>query len=167
MIRNKPKRAAIFCRIILGLVFVILVISGAVKIYTTGLAIEEYRRAGRDTPLITGAYLADLEDRLMELRRKESHGTAAETESQGALADTIVMVRGLLKNNNIEPERFRITGKAPDESAEFIIHGNPIPFLHFLMDASENKMFSITYINIKPNAHRAGIDISMRVKNGR
>jgi hypothetical protein len=100
------------------------------------------------------------------LRREESRRIITETEYKGALADTVVMVRGLLKNKNIEPERFRITGKAPDESAEFIIHGNPIPLLHFLMDVSEHKRLSITYINIKPNAHTAGIDIIMRVKNG-
>jgi hypothetical protein len=167
MMGNKPRRAVIFCRILLGLAFVILGISNGVKIYTAGLAIEEYRRTGGDTPLISRAYLLDLEDRLMELRRTESQRLNAETEYQGTMADTIAMVRGLLKNRGIEPERFRISGKPPDESAEFIIRGNPISFLRFLMDVPEHKMFSIPYINIKPDTPAAGITITMRVKNER
>ncbi|MDR2029794.1 MAG: hypothetical protein LBP93_09705 [Treponema sp.] len=162
---NKLRKSLVLCRVILGLAFAAALISEAVKIHAAGTAIEEYRLAGGDE-LITGAYLSDLEDRLVELRGKESPRIAGDTKNKGALADTIATVRGLLKSRNLEPERFRISGKAPEESAEFIIHGNPVSFLYFLMDASENKTLSISYINIRPNAHRTGIDITMRVKNG-
>jgi hypothetical protein len=167
MMGNKLKRAIMFCRLLLGLAFVILGISDGVKIYTAGLAIEEHRRTGGASPLITKAYLLDLEDRLMELRKTESQRLRAETEYQGTMADTITLVRGLLKNKRIEPERFMISGKPPDESAEFIIRGNPSSLLHFLMDASEHTMFSIPYINIKPDTPGAGITVTMRVKNER
>jgi hypothetical protein len=99
----------------------------------------------------------------MELRKEETDIPAA-AEYRKTMTDTIAEIRGLLRNKGIEPERFRITGRAPDESAEFIIHGSPIPFFYFLMEISENTPLSISYISIKPN-YTAGIDITMRLKN--
>jgi hypothetical protein len=160
---NNTGKAALFCLAGLSLIFVIFTVSEAVKIYTAGQAIKEYRAAAGDTPLITGEYLLDLEERLMELRKEERDLPAAGGYRK-TMTDTIAEIRGLLRNKGIEPERFRLTGRAPDESAEFIIRGSPIPFLYFLMEISEDPLLSISYISIKPN-YTAGIDITMRLKN--
>jgi hypothetical protein len=160
---NKPRKRVIFCRTVLSLVFVIFVICEAVKIHTTGPDIEAYRGTGGDTP-ITRAYLSDLEVRLRELREKERRGIAAKAEHRRTMPETIALIRGLLEKRRIKPERFRITGKEPDESAEFIIHSNPIPFLNFLMEMPENTI-PISYINIRPDMLTAAIDITMRFKH--
>jgi hypothetical protein len=160
---NKPGKSLIFYWAILSLVFVIFVISETVKIHAAGLAIEEYRGTGGEA-LITRTDLSDLEAQLRELREEETRGIAAKTERRGAMTDTIAVVRGLLEKRRIKPERFRISGKEPDTAAEFIIHSDPVPFLHFLMEAPE-KTVPISYIHIKADPRTAAIDITMRFKH--
>jgi hypothetical protein len=159
MSKDTRGKTVLFIKISASLIFLVFVISEALTIHRAHIALEEYRAAG-ERPLISGAYLSALETRLKELREEEARVPRAEAD-QETMADTVAAVRGLLRNKNIEVERFRVTGKEPEESVEFIIHGNPIPFLRFLMDVSENPGISLSYINIKPN-QQAGIDAVMR-----
>lgn len=139
-------------------------------------SVRSYEGLIRRTPAVSSAALEALEDRLAALDAVEeplaAPGGTADTpeenpsaaDKQGQIIDTLALLRKLLKEASIQPERFRITGTVPNERAECILRCPADRFFAFLGELSRHEELRLTYLTIKNGSESGPITITMRVK---
>jgi hypothetical protein len=167
MTKNKFFRAALILSLAAGLFMIPRIISGALRLAETRRSLKQYREALQETKPLPPAYIEELRLYLEKLKAEERDRPGKETEIPFSISDAAGMIRDLLKNENIEPERFRISGREPDETIEFILHCESIPFFTFLREASDIRGIVISYLGIKPVPGLSLIDVTMRIQNER
>ncbi|GHU58451.1 hypothetical protein FACS189444_2130 [Spirochaetia bacterium] len=166
MTNNKPHPLTGLFWFIIGTIFVLFTITETRRIRLDLKSAREYSLlCGNITP-VSGAYLAELKDRLRELQNDSQNRTAA-VPAVRSITEIADRIRGSLQNRNIQAERFKTSGKAPDETVEFTIQSPAENFLTWLMEASEDRMIAIAYLNIKPHNDGSRLVITMKVQHGR
>jgi hypothetical protein len=148
----------------------ILLITAEVRdLGKTRHSLPQYRRALENTPPGIGpAGLAGLRRTRAALAGAADRAAPGAGEGTGAapsIAGAASRARELLKNRSIEPERFRISGTAREETVEFALRCGAVPFFSFLQEASGPEGLVINYLSVKPVPGSSTLDITMRIKN--
>jgi hypothetical protein len=140
--------------------------SETIRLATVLQSIRQCRVAIKNTIPVTKTDLDELGRELSELQKSETPGNDSPSGERPDISDTAARIRGLLAGHRIQPERFRISGKDPAASVEFLIRCGPSQFFAFLLEAAQLKAIAVSSVSIRSGLTAPDADITMRIKNG-
>ncbi len=165
MTTNEKKLLSLFCWICTLIVFSIITLSNVDRIRSADLAEKKYTDALEKISQ-NEKDLTELKERLEQLKTEaisENELTASQTSSDSASS-----IRKALGKEGIKPCRYQISGKTPNETVEFSLQCDTLPFLRFLKsEASSSSRLHFTYVAIKPIKDTATLDITFRIRHAK
>jgi hypothetical protein len=147
----------------LGCLFLFLIIPKVIHIRGIGQSIRQYESGKTLGEPISESYVFALEQNLTALQQADrEQGEPAGTAL--SITDITGLVRDAFKGRNIPIEVFRISGKEPDESVEFVLRANTASFMNVLAELSGRRDIAPSYIALKPVPGTAAMEVTLRIK---
>jgi hypothetical protein len=163
VIQNKIFRISLILWMLGCLTLILLIAAGTTGLFKTRRSLRQCREALEQTEPVPPAYLAELREIQHSLLEREPG--PEKPAAFFSLAEAASRIRLFLKDHDIEPRRFWISGAAPEESIEFVLHCEAADFFAFLWKASGLAGISISYLSLKPVPASTLLDVTLRIKN--
>jgi hypothetical protein len=177
--KNKIIRARYICLIAGCTLITFFTVFEAVKLFRIIRFVEQERRETGDIIPVTEK---DIEKLVHELSLLKGPDSAEEGLPPGAVGSAVyktfpgiseiaAVVRRLLEDRHIRPERFRITGKEPESLIEFQIRCTPVQFFDFLSEAGTEGTIAVSSVSIRTitdtgtYSASSKIDVTVKVKS--
>jgi hypothetical protein len=160
---NKRRIAGrLFC-LALGALFV-LAAAGYVREIRGGReAIARHRNALAGTRPLPSGHLARLEARLAEAR-EAAEGRERATAQRNS-EDSVAAIRAALRTHAVGVEGLRTLSAGEGAATELVLVSAAVNFLAFLQAAADLPL-PLSYVSMKPSAHAATLDITVRFSHG-
>ena len=154
MEKNKSPLGGLLFRLALGAVFVIAAAGQIREIRDGGESIARCREALARVPPLPPGRLSRLEERLAELRARETPEGNPRSAARMNPEESAGRIRAALQAHAVGVERLRTLSAGGAASTEFVLSSAPANFLGFLQGAADLPL-PLNYISIRPNARAA------------
>jgi poly(3-hydroxybutyrate) depolymerase len=142
---------------------ILLIAGGSAGLFQTRRSLQQCREALGQTEAVPPAYLAELREIQKTLAGREPE----RSEAPLSLGEAASRIRLFLRDHNIEPRRFWISGTPPGESVEFVLRCEGADFFAFLWKVSGLAGINISYLSLKPVPASTLLDATLRIQNAR